>query len=330
LSAGPIDENVEKVTPAQLKAFAAIVRHGTSKAAAAELEVTEAAISSHVAALRRELDDVLFERGHGGLQFTPGGLRLATRAVELLGLQDQTRDEVRAAATGKRILRLAVSSLFGEYAAPGLIELFSARASDLVVEMSVHQPTQLPAVLVSRSADVAIGPQPAEVAGSPIRVKEFLRYELLVVTGKGTDFANRKIGKGELGDARWHLGPSALDPAGMAAGMLDRFAVPEANQRIFQSHAAAVADAGHRGVALAPARYVADDLASGRLVAVDVAGGQASGTWSIMTLGPDQISPATAELVRFVSTPRAIQAMLSGSGANISHFRPRVHVTLWS
>ena len=39
---------------------------------------------------------------------------------------------------------------------------------------------------------------------------------------------------------------------------------------------------------------------------------------------------ATAELMRFVTTPRATQAMLRGSGVNVGRFRPSVHVTLWS
>lgn len=324
------------MTPTQLRAYVAIVRHGASKGAAAELGVSEAAVSGHVAALRRELDDVLFERGPGGLRFTPGGLRLATRAVELLGLQDQTRDEVRAAADGRRVLRLAVSSLFGEYAAPGLIELFSTRASDLEVEMSVHPPGAFESLLASRGVDVAIGPRPVGAgsgpgrAGEGIRVTDFLRYELLVVTGPSTPLANRRVSPSELASERWHLGPSALDPGGVAEEMLGRFGVPEVQQRIFQSHAAAVADGSRRGVALAPAHYVTDDLRAGRLVAVDVAGGQGTGVWSVFTLGPGGTAPAGAELVRFVSTPRAIQAMLSGTGANISHFRPRVHVTLWS
>ena len=64
------------MTPTQLKTFAAIARHGSSKAAAVELEVSEAAVSGHVAALRKELDDELFRRTGSGLSFTPGGLRL--------------------------------------------------------------------------------------------------------------------------------------------------------------------------------------------------------------------------------------------------------------
>jgi hypothetical protein len=37
-----------------------------------------------------------------------------------------------------------------------------------------------------------------------------------------------------------------------------------------------------------------------------------------------------AELTRFVTTPRAIQAMLRGSGVNVGHFKPSIHITLWS
>ena len=84
------------MTPTQLRAFAAVVRLGSVKAAAAELFVTEAAVSLHVGQLRKELGDQLFRRTSAGLAFTPGGLRLASRAVELLGLQDRTVLEVRA------------------------------------------------------------------------------------------------------------------------------------------------------------------------------------------------------------------------------------------
>lgn len=73
----------------------------------------------HIKTLRDELDDRLSVRSGGAIAFTPGGLRLASRANEMLGLQDQTRREVRQAAGGKRLLRNAGSALFNEYAAPG-------------------------------------------------------------------------------------------------------------------------------------------------------------------------------------------------------------------
>lgn len=82
------------MTPAQLRAFSAVVRLGSVKSAAQELCVSEAAVSLHVGKLRKLFDDRLFSRTSSGLSLTPGGLRLASRAVELIGLQDRTLREV--------------------------------------------------------------------------------------------------------------------------------------------------------------------------------------------------------------------------------------------
>jgi DNA-binding transcriptional LysR family regulator len=172
------------VTPTQLRAFAAVVRLGSVKQAAAELGVTEAAVSLHVGQLRKELGDKLFVRSASGLAFTPGGLRLASRAAEMLGLQDRTVREVHQAAKGRRMLRLASSSLFAEHAAPGLIELFARRADDLDVELSVHHPGQFVALLAERVVDVAIGPVPPGLPEDYRRIP-FLNYRLVVVVGRG-------------------------------------------------------------------------------------------------------------------------------------------------
>jgi LysR family transcriptional regulator, low CO2-responsive transcriptional regulator len=311
-----------------LRTFAAIARHGSSRLAADELGVSEAAVSGHVAALRKELGDELFRRANSGLAFTPGGLRLASRAVEMLGLQDQTMHEVRAAADGQRILRIAVSSLFGEIGAPGLIELFSTRADDLQVEMSVWTPDQFPRLLATRAADVAIGPATTAHTDS-IRMKEFLRYQLVAVVGREHGLAS--VRAATLGGATWLLGPSAIDTSSGAAQLLRRHRVPESLQRIFQNHAAALAEArSGTGIALCAAHATATELADGRLVRVDASGSMVDGTWATFTLRHELPNPVTSELVRFVSTPRAIQAMLTGSGSNVARFKPRVHVTLWS
>ena len=82
------------MTLAQLQSFVLVARHGSVKAAAAELEVTEPAVSVAVAALRRELGDELFVRNGRGIALTPGGRRLAALAGEILGLAEQARRSV--------------------------------------------------------------------------------------------------------------------------------------------------------------------------------------------------------------------------------------------
>jgi len=331
------------VTPTQLRAFSTVVRLGSVKEAAAELNVTEAAVSLHIGTLRKELGDRLFTRTSAGLAFTPGGLRLARRATEMLGLQDRTIREVSQAGQGRRLLRIAASSLFAEHAAPGLIELFTGRANDLDVEMIVCPSHQFHSLLSSRAVDVAIGPDerggPGPAAsihgaighpgGESLVARPFLNFRIVVVTAP--EIAQTLDAGADPAGQTWLLGPSAVGDDPVVPAVLAHFAVPEERQRIFQSHAAALEEAKRgNGLALAVSFAVAGDVSSGRLVRIEAGGLRADGVWNAITLPGHGLLPAAAELTRFVVTPRAIQAMLRGSGVNVGHFRPSVHVTLWS
>ncbi len=318
------------VTPTQLRAFAGVARLGSVKAAAAELDVTEAAVSMHVRSLRNELDDPLFSRSGSGISFTPGGLRLATRAVELLGLQEQTRREVRSAAGGKRVLRVAASSLFTEFAAAGLIELFSKRADDLEVELSEVAASRLSSLLETMGADIAIGPDTIHVPANITRTP-FLRYEMITVCGPKHRFAGRAPRPPELAAERWMLGPSVVDDDAVAPRIVENVGVPEKNMRIYQSHAAAMEEVRMgAGLGLALGFRVADEIAKGQLHRINGPGLAGYGTWEAYSLSGDRIGSAARELRNFMTTPRASKAMIAGSGVGISHFRPSVHITLWS
>ena len=106
--------------------------------------------------------------------------------------------------------------------------------------------------------------------------------------------------------------------------------MPEDRQRSSRAIRRPGGDQAQQGLALALSFAVADDLADGRLVRIAGPGVEADAVWSAMTLPGHSVAPAAAELVRFITTPRATQAMLRGSGINIRRFRPSVHVTLWS
>jgi LysR family transcriptional regulator, low CO2-responsive transcriptional regulator len=317
------------MTPAQLRAFAAVARTGTVTAAARELGVSDAAVSQHVAALRRELGDQLFHRARSGLAFTPGGLRLAARAVEMLGLQDRTRLEIASAGQGRRLLRVATSSLFAEYAAPGLIDLFASRAVDLEVELSIEPSERFPSLLAAHATDVTIGP-PIGATSVELATEPFLRYEVHIVCAPSHRWAGRRVTPRELRTEEWALGPSAAHRTGMHRYVLDTLAIPEDRQRIFQSHAAALEEV-HRGagVSLALGFAVRGDIEAGRLARVACTSSWVASTWHAASLPPDRAIPAASELMRFITTPRATQAMITGTGSDLRRFRPSVHITLW-
>ncbi|NKR77186.1 LysR family transcriptional regulator [Rhodococcus hoagii] len=318
------------MTPAQLRAYSAVVRLGSVRAAARELGMTDSGVSMHIAQLRKELDDPLYCRRPSGLAFTPGGLRLASRAVEILGLQQQTALEVSQAGNGRRLLRIAASPLFAEHAAPGLIDLFAGRAKDLSVELSVHPVRQFANLISSRAVDVALGPR---VLGErqPLCLHPFLQYEVLTVCAPQHPMARTRPSLRQLREQQWFLGPSAAGGDGVMRHMLRALDIPHERQRMFQSDAAAV-EAVRRSSALTLALGFAidDELSAGSLDLVEGPELRAAGEWCATTLHHQHLQPAATELLHFVSTPRCIQAMIRGTGVDVAHFKPKVHVTLWS
>jgi DNA-binding transcriptional LysR family regulator len=320
------------MTPAQLRAYSAVVRLGSVHAAAEELGMSDAGVSMHVAALRKELDDALFTKTRTGLAFTPGGLRLASRAVEILGLQQQTAIEVTEASHGRRLLRIAASSAFAEHAAPGLIDLFSSRADDLSVELSVHPTSRFVDLIAARAVDIAIGPaNESGIGGGLICVRPFLKYQIIAVTTPDNPLVRGVPTPARLREQNWMLGPSAGSVDGEIGAILRDLAIPESRQRIFQSDAAALEEVQRvDGITLTIGFAVFKGLAAGRLIHVTGPGLQVPGEWCASTLSPSARQPAVSELIRFITTPRCTQAMIRGSGVGVTRFRPKVHVTLWS
>jgi DNA-binding transcriptional LysR family regulator len=225
---------------------------------------------------------------------------------------------------------VAASHLFAEHAAPGLIDLFTGRAADLDVELSVHPVGQFPALLSARAADVAIGPAAISLAEG-LEQQPFLIYEVLAVARPDHPLAGRTLSTEQIRRQSWHLGPSAMGTDGIVPDLLRRLGIPETNQRIYQSDAAALEQTQRsEGAGLALRFAVSRDLAAGRLVPLEGPGLRAQGRWAALTLPRASRTPPAAELLRFITTPRATQAMVRGAGVHVGRFKPAVHVTLWS
>ena len=91
--------------------FEAVARHQSLKLAAAELGVSQSAVSHQLRELTMALGEQLFIRAGRGIALTPTGRRLADRlAATFSGLQSSLDDIV---GSGRPSLRLAVCSSFG-------------------------------------------------------------------------------------------------------------------------------------------------------------------------------------------------------------------------
>lgn len=117
----------------QLRAFEAAARHGSFKAAADELCVTQAAISHQIKRLEEDLQETLFARG-------VREVRVLERAAPLADQLTRSLDEVVAAvedfrgATLTGRLRLSVAPFFGNRWLLPRLERFHARHPGLRVD----------------------------------------------------------------------------------------------------------------------------------------------------------------------------------------------------
>jgi DNA-binding transcriptional LysR family regulator len=107
-------------------------------AAAAELGITQAAVSQRIAALESELRVSLFDRRAGRIALTEAGQRLYRHARSILDLHHQARAEIsgfRPAVSGD--LAIAASSVPGEFFLPALLSAFHHRYPAVHVQATV-------------------------------------------------------------------------------------------------------------------------------------------------------------------------------------------------
>jgi LysR family transcriptional regulator, low CO2-responsive transcriptional regulator len=319
------------VTLAQLQSFVLVARHGSVKAAAAELEVTEPAVSVAVSALRRELGDDLFVRAGRGIALTAGGRRLAALASEILGLAEQARRSVPDGPGQARRVQVVTTDVVGEHIGP-LIDAFGTRDENVEIAVEASPGASFADLLEHRRADIALGPHPGLDRAATIASVPFLRCHRVVVAAPTHPLAGRRgIAPSELGGQRWLVGPPDVDPSIGVGHFWERNGLAPRDVGTYASHAAAIAAAAAGdGVVLTLSHSVLAEMRGRTLVALDVRGTPITELWHASTLGLDRALPIALTLQRFATTPEATHAMSAGRvGTMSARARPAVHVTLW-
>ena len=313
------------MTLTQLSAFVLVARLGSVTAAARALGVSEPAVSQALAALRRHLGDDLLHRTAQGMTLTPGGSRLLAVASQMVALSSEAENAVRAARGAPEPLRVVAASVIMEFVVTPLTEAFTAQLGSTVETSSaVATEEQMPVLVANRLADIALGPPPPRDLLPGLHTEPVFRCRLIAVaaparlTGPPTGWP-------------WLVDPSGTDPTSDTSRLLHLLRVPERHVRVFASQTAAwEAAAAGAGVAAATAHLVTGRLQRGELRQVDTAATPLPADWYATTVAADRRPPAATSLLRFLTTPRAMQLLRSpGGGVPPSRFRPPVHVTIW-
>ncbi|WP_214107081.1 LysR family transcriptional regulator [Acrocarpospora catenulata] len=302
------------MTLTQLSAFVFVGRLGSVKAAAKALGVSEPAISQALGALRVHMGDPLVVRSGDRMTLTEGGRRLFSIAAQMVALGAEAESAVRTVRADR--LHLVATGAIAEFVASSLTDVFGRRrAMETTCGEAVTE--EIPLLLTSRVADVALGPR---VTGERLTSQPVLRCRLLAV---GSPTGSRDT---------WLVDPSIEDPASDVSHLLRRLRVPESRIRVFPSQAATW-DAATAGDGIAPAigHLATRHLRRGDLTVVETPATPVDLTWYATALDPTSRSPLAGTFLDFLSTPTATQLMHSpGAGVPRARFRPAVHVSIWS
>src|SRR5215210_389875 len=146
---------------ARLRAFAALARRGSFSGAAAELYVSQPAVSKHLAALEAEVGKPLVSRGRAGSPLTPAG--------ELLANAKRALRAGAEAETGT--LALAASGIPGTYVLPDVLLEFRDGYPGVELEFEVSTSADaLPRVRALQAEIAVVGAldPPAELDSEPL------------------------------------------------------------------------------------------------------------------------------------------------------------------
>ena len=185
---------------ARLRAFAALARRGSFSAAAAELYVSQPAVSKHVAALEAEVGKPLVARGRSGSPLTPAGELLAEYVLRAEALLANARRALAAGAEADTgTLSLAASGVPGTYLLPEIVLEFGERHPGVELDFTVSTSAEALEEVRAHRAELAV------VGGLEVPAEldsETLLDDEIVLVG-GPALGGRRLRPQELERLSW-------------------------------------------------------------------------------------------------------------------------------
>jgi len=259
------------ISASRMRTFLAVVAAGSVRSAAAELHVTEPAVSTAISQLARQLGAQLFFREGRGLRITPAGEVYAGYCRSIIGLFEQAHSAVQSAEEGR--LRIGAVATASEVVLPPALGAFRRRHPQVVLSLTVAPRDQLFDHLRHHEVDLVLGGRPPHGSGLVLRAT---RPNTLVVVGApGTDHDPAR--------STWLLRGSGSGLRDTTLSLLNRLEL-DPPQLVLGTHGAVVASArAGVGITLVHADAVADDLARGSLVQLDLPRTPMKRPWVVAT-----------------------------------------------
>jgi DNA-binding transcriptional LysR family regulator len=256
------------ISPRQLDVFVQIALHGSVRAAAQRLHLTQPAASMALAEMERQLDAPVFAREGGRLRLNARGRELLPLAQELL---ERHAEFGRSGSDGSTTLagelRIGASNTVGNYRVGELLGAFVRAHPQVAIRLRVANTEAIAAGVLDHSLDLGCVEGP--VAHPLLEVRPW-RDDLLVVCAPPDHPLARRRGLKpvDFAGARWVLREPGSATRATSERALLQLPPGETVMELDQIEAIKQAVIAGLGIACLPAVAVTDALATGKLKAL--------------------------------------------------------------
>ncbi|MFM7692947.1 MAG: LysR family transcriptional regulator [Actinomycetota bacterium] len=250
----------------QLEAFVRVARAGRLGPVAAELFLTQPALTARLQRLEREVGGPLFTRSRRGMRLTPAGrafLPYAERTLETIGEGARLVGDLTAAGGGALVI--GAPPAISTYLLPGLLRDLTARAPEMELSVRGGHSDEVLEMVVRDEVQVGLI---RELAHPELVTERVYEDELVLVCARGHRLALRgTVTVEQLADERLVLFDRRSSFADTALTLFQRARLrPRAYLEMDNSEAAASMVEEGLGIALLPRTAIGWALADGSLV----------------------------------------------------------------
>ena len=282
-----------------MRAFAAFARQRSFSAAAAELRISQPAISKHIAELEHALGVNLVERARRGALTSAGDFvaNYVLRAEAILVQAGLGAAQFRKSGSGT--VAVAASSLTGTYLLPEIIAEF--QHSHPGVRVTLQLGTAEQAIDLLRSHRAELGFVAGAVGAPEIETEPLFEYEVVIV-GKSA-LVPRRPSRDSLERLTWISREEGSATRISSDAELARLGIVPRHRLELPSNEALV-HALKRGYGIAAiSRYVvAAELRTGSLAVIQVRGWNVRNMVSVLRVRDAKLTPSADRFQTFVRT----------------------------
>jgi DNA-binding transcriptional LysR family regulator len=178
-------------TPDRLSTFLAVARRESFSAGAADVHLSQPAVSRQIAALERAVGAALFERGSRAARLTDAGRSFLPEASRVLGELARACEAIVDVKAGRAgVLRVAASSTPGFYVAPRLLGELARRMPGIDLDFVVTNSARVEEMVIENRVDLGF------IGGAPVAkhvvAERLLDDHLILIAKRGHPLSHRR------------------------------------------------------------------------------------------------------------------------------------------